>query len=298
MSDVTATAALASGPSDTAPVDLPAAVPAAPLGRLLAAEVRWVLRRPRTLVLLGVFALIPILIAIGVTVADRGAGPGRGLIGAVAGNGLVLPVAAMTVSLALLLPLAVAMAAADAIAGEAAAGTLRGLLLAPVGRLRLVVMKASGVLVVAVAAVAVLAVVGVLAGLLVVGGAQGQLVTLSGTTLGLGEALARVALVGVWTVGQLLAVGAVALAISAVTEHPLIVLAAVLAGLIVFGVLGAIPTLDWLQPYLLTSGWSAGADALRDPLPLDRMIDATLRALCYLAVGAGVTVATMRRRDA
>ena len=58
----------------------------------------------------------------------------------------------MTLALALLLPLAVAMAAADAIAGEAAHGTLRGLLLAPVGRLRLVGMKAFGVLVVAVLA--------------------------------------------------------------------------------------------------------------------------------------------------
>jgi ABC-2 type transport system permease protein len=272
--------------------------PTAPLGRLLAAEVRWVLRRPRTLVLLGVFALIPVLIAIGVTVAARHAGPGRGLIGAVAGNGLVLPVAAMTVSLALLLPLAVSMAAADAIAGEAAAGTLRGLLLAPVGRLRLVAMKAVGVLVVAVAAVLTLAVVGVLAGLLVVGDAQGQLVTLSGTTVGIGAALGRVALVAVWTVGQLAAVGAVALAISAFTEHPLVVLAAVLGGLIIFGVLGAIPTLGWLQPYLLTSGWSAGADALRDPLPGEGLVDATVRALCYLVVGAGTTVVTMLHRDA
>ncbi len=269
---------------------------AAPLGRLLAAEARWVLRRPRTLVLLGVFALIPVLIAIGVTVAERG--PGRGLIGAVAGNGLVLPVAAMTVALGLLLPLGVAMVAADAIAGEAASGTLRGLLLAPVGRLRLVVMKAFGVLVVAVAAVVVIAVVGVLAGLVVVGTADGLLVTLSGTTVGLGEALGRVALVALWTVGQLLAVGAVALAVSALTEHPLVVLAAVLAGLIVFGVLGAIPALDWLQPYLLSSGWAAGTDALRDPLPLGGMLEATLRAACYLVVGAGATVVTMLRRDA
>jgi ABC-2 type transport system permease protein len=270
----------------------------APLGRLLAAEVRWVLRRPRTLVMLGLFALIPVLIAIGVAVTDRRAGPGRGLIGAVAGNGLVLPVVAMTVALALLLPLAVAMAAADAIAGEAASGTLRGLLLAPVGRLRLVGMKAFGVLVVAVAAVLALAVVGVLAGLIVVGGAGGQLVTLSGTTLGFGEALGRVAIVAVWTVGQLAAVGAVALAVSAWTEHPLVVLAAVLGGLIVFGVLGAIPALDWLQPYLLTSGWSAGVDALRDPLPLAGMLDATGRALCYVVVGAAATVARMLRRDA
>ena len=110
--------------------------------------------------------------------------------------------------------------------------------------------------------------------------------------------LGRVALVGLWTIGQLGAVGAVALAVSAWTEHPLVVLAAVLGGLIVFGVLGAIPTLEWLQPYLLTSGWSAGIDALRDPLPLGGMLDATWRALGYLALGAAVTIARMQRRDA
>jgi ABC-2 type transport system permease protein len=270
----------------------------APLGRLLGAELRWVLRRPRTLVLFGVFALIPVFIAIGVAVSDRSDGPGRGLIGAIAGNGLVLPIAAITLSLTLLLPLAVAMAAADAIAGESSHGTLRGLLIAPVGRLRLVGMKAFGVLVVATLATVAIAVVGVLAGLLVVGGADGQLVTLSGTTLGVGEALARVALVVAWTVGQLAAVGAVALAISSVTEHPLVVLASVLGGLIVFGVLSAIPALEWLQPYLLTSGWAAGVDALRDPLPLDGMIESSWRALCYLAVGGGLTIYRMLRRDA
>ena len=71
-----------------------------------------------------------------------------------------------------------------------------------------------------------------------------------------------------------------------------------LGGLIVFGVLGAIPALDWLQPYLLTSGWSAGVDALRDPLPLTGMLDATWRALGYLVVGAAATIARMLRRDA
>jgi ABC-2 type transport system permease protein len=279
----------------TTPVDAPRS---APLGRLLGAELRWVLRRPRTLVMLAVFALVPVLIAVGVSVAGRGSGSGAGLVGAVAGNGLVLPVAAMTLALALLLPLAVAMAAADAIAGETSHGTLRGLLVAPVGRLRLVVMKAYGVLVVATMATLALAVVGVVAGLVVVGGAEGQLVTLSGTTVGLGEALARVALVVVWTVGQLAAVGAVALAISSYTEHPLVVLASVLGGLIVFGVVSAIPTLDWLQPYLLTSGWTAGADALRDPLPLGGMAESSLRALSYAAIGTGLTVHRMLRRDA
>ncbi|WP_255621600.1 ABC transporter permease subunit [Pseudonocardia sp. DSM 110487] len=282
---MTATATLPS-------VDTPRGVS---VGRLLGAEVGWVLRRPRTLVMLGVFALVPVLISIGVAVAD---GTGQGLIGAVTGNGLMLPVVAITVSLALLLPLAVAMVAADAIAGEAAQGTLRGLLLAPVGRLRLVGMKAFGVLVVATLAVLALAVVGVVAGMVVVGRPEGQLVTLSGTTLGLSDALGRIALVVAWTIGQLAAVGAVALAVSALTEHPSVVIASVLGGLIVFGVLSAIPALEWLQPYLLTTGWTASADVLRDPMPTDGLLSSTLRAVCYLAVGAGLTVFRMLRRDA
>jgi ABC-2 type transport system permease protein len=293
----------------TAPTTTAAAEPApsvagrrsAPLGRLLAAEIRWVLRRPRTLVVIGLLGLVPIAIAIGVaTVGGPGGGDGRGpgLVAAVVGNGLVLPIAALGLTLALLLPLAVGMAGADAIAGESAHGTLRGLLLAPVGRLRLVAVKAVGVLTVAVVAVLVVAVVGVLAGLVVVGGAEGSLVTLSGTTLGVGEALGRVALVAVWTVGQLAAVGAIALAISSVTEHPLVVLASVLGGIIVFGVLSAIPSLEWLQPVLLTSGWTAGTDALRDPLPLDGMGSSTLLAAVYLVLGLAFTVWRMRARSA
>ncbi|MBA3906766.1 MAG: ABC transporter permease subunit [Pseudonocardiales bacterium] len=266
----------------------------APLGRLLGSEVRWVLRRPRTLVMLGLFALMPILIAIGVVASGR---TGGGLIGNVVGNGLVLPVVTLILALALLLPLAVGMAAADAIAGEVAAGTLRGLLIAPVSRLRLVGMKAFGVLVVAVLATLLIAVVGALAGIVVVGG-TGHLVTLSGTTVGPLDALGRIALVVVWAIWQLAAIGAIALAISAWTEHPLIVLAGVLGMVIVFGVLSAIPALDWLQPYLLTSGWTAGADVLRDPLPSHGLVQSSLRALCYLALGGGLTAYRMIRRDA
>jgi ABC-2 type transport system permease protein len=271
----------------------------APLGRLLAAELRWVLRRPRTLVVLGLLALVPLAIAIGIaTTGGPPSGRGPGLVAQVAGNGFVLPVVALGLALALLLPLAVAQAAADAIAGESSTATLRGLLLAPVGRMRLVVMKSAGVVTVAVLAVLLIAVVGMLAGTVVVGGAQGTLVTLSGTTLGVGEALGRIALVAAWTVVQLLAVGAVALAISTLTEHPLVVLASVLGGLIVFGVLSAIPSLEWLQPLLLTSGFSAGTDVLRDPLPVDNLESSTLRALVYIVIGLGVTFARMRRRDA
>ena len=59
-------------------------------------------------------------------------------------------------------------------------------------------------------------------------------------------------------------------------------LAAVLGGLIVFGVLGAIPTLEWLQPYLLTSGWRAGDRRAARPAAPRRDARRDVRALCYL----------------
>ncbi|MGH3693447.1 MAG: ABC transporter permease subunit [Pseudonocardiaceae bacterium] len=269
----------------------------APLGRLLRSELRWVLRRPRTQIALVLLALVPVLIGIGIAAAGP---PGdSGLISQVAGNGLVLPVVALSICLTLLLPLAVAMAAADALAGESAHGTLRGLLLAPVSRTRLVLVKAIGVLTVAVAAVAAVVVVGIVTGLILVGpsGSFG-LLTLSGTEVSPGSALLRVSLAAVWTVGQLAAVGAVALAVSSATEHPLVVLAAVLGGLIVFGILSAIPALDWLQPALLTTGWFAIADVLRDPLPLDGLASSSLRAGCYLLIGVALTLVRTATREA
>ncbi|MGH3687430.1 MAG: ABC transporter permease subunit [Pseudonocardiaceae bacterium] len=270
----------------------------APLVRLLRSELRWVLRRPRTQIALGLLALVPVLFGIGIVVSD---GPGdAGLLTQVAGNGLVLPVAALSIALTLLLPLAVTMAAADALAGESAHGTLRGLLLAPVSRTRLVLVKAVGVLAVAVAAVAAVTVLGIVTGLVLVGssGTAHGMLTLSGTEVGPGSALLRVSLAAAWTVGQLAAVGAVALAVSSATEHPLVVLAAVLGSLIVFGVLSAIPALDWLQPLLLTTGWFAIVDVLRDPLPLGELATSSLRAGGYLLIGLGLTLARTATREA
>jgi ABC-2 type transport system permease protein len=282
------------------------AVPAkpvrAPLTRLVRSELRWVMRRPRTQIALGLLGLFPVLMGVGIVVADRGAtrgGGGPGLITQVAGNGLVLPVAALSLALALLLPLVVSMSAADALAGESQHGTLRALLLAPVSRARLVLVKGIGVLAVALTAAATVAVLGIVTGLVLVGSAASTgMLTLSGTEIGAGPALLRVALAVVWTVGQLAAVGAVALAVSSATDHPLVVLATTLGGLIVFGVLSAIPALDWLQPALLTTGWFAITDVLRDPMPLDGLASSTYRAACYFVVGVALTLLRTATREA
>lgn len=268
----------------------------APIGRLLRSELTVVFRKPRTWIALVLLALVPVVIAIGVEIAKGPRGGGGGpLLGNLVGNGLVLPVVALTVTLAVLLPLVGAMWSADALAGESSHGTLRGLLLAPVGRVRTLVVKTFGVAVAVLAASVLIAVVGMITGLVLIG--SHGMITLDGTTLSFGAALLRVAIAAGWVAVQVWAVCAVALAVSACTDHPMVVMAATLAGAIVFGVLGTIPSLDWLQPYLLTTGWGSVTDVLRDPMPTDGLLHGMALAGCYALIGWSLALARVSTKD-
>lgn len=273
----------------------------APIGRLLRSELRFMIRRPRTLVAFGVLAVAPVIAAIAMAVATDTAGDGNGgpaiqsVAALVANNGLILPVFLLLLSLSMMLPLMGAMWSADALAGEAQTGALRGLLLAPVGRVRLLAVKAFGVAVLSLLAVATVAVVSVVAGLAILGG-DGML-TMSGNVLPFGESLGRIGLLTALVTLQVWAVAAVALAISAATEHPLVVLASTLGGIIVFTILGNIPALDWLHPVLLTDAWESLADVIRDPMPTDGIVNAVLRAVCYLVIGYSLALARISTKD-
>jgi ABC-2 type transport system permease protein len=268
----------------------------APLGRQLRSELRWILRRPRTVIGLALLCLVPVLAGLGLWFAVDGDGPaGPGLAGIIAGNGLVLPVFTLFLALPLLLPLVGAIWAADGLAGEAQHGTLRGLVVAPVGRMRLLAIKAFGVATMTLFAVVLLAVVGAVTGVVLFGG--GGMLTLSGSTLGVGEAVGRIALAALLVTVQVWGVAAIALAISACTEHPLVVMAATMAGVIVFAVLGAFSALDWLQPYLITSAWDGLVDVMRDPLPVDQLWRGTALAGCYVLIGLSLAALRLATKD-
>jgi ABC-2 type transport system permease protein len=268
----------------------------APLGRQLRSELRWILRRPRTVIGLASLCLVPILAGIGLWFAVDGDGPaGPGLAAIIAGNGLVLPVFTLFLALPLLLPLVGAIWAADGLAGEAQHGTLRGLMIAPVGRLRLLGIKAFGVATMTLLAVTLIAVVGVITGVVLFGG-EGML-TLSGSTLSFGAALGRIALTIVLVTVQVWGVAAIAMAISACTEHPLVVMAATMAGVIVFAVLGVFSALDWLHPYLITSAWEGLIDVMRDPLPTEALWRSTALAGCYVLIGLSLAAMRLATKD-
>jgi ABC-2 type transport system permease protein len=270
-----------------------------PLPRLYLAELRWIFRRPRTLVVLGLLGLVPIIVAIALAVGrSTDNGPGNGgvaLLTSATGNALVLPVATLAVTLNLLLPLTTAMSAGDAVAGELSHSTLRGWLLAPVSRGRLLTVKALGVGTFTLAAVVLMSVVGVLAGLVING--TGSLFTLSGTTLSFGAALGKIAIAAGWVTLQLWAIGAVALAISACTEHPMLVVVSVLAGTIVSTVLLLLSAVDWLHPFLLPKSWDSLVDVLRDPMPGAGLTEGAVRAVCYLVIGLSLAYARITTKD-
>jgi ABC-2 type transport system permease protein len=271
----------------------------APLGRLVHAELSDVLSRGRTRLFLVVLAVLPLVLGIGVAVGDapgRGGGPGPGLVAAATANGLGLPVATLSLALQLLLPLGVVVTAADALSGRAGLGSLRRLLLAPVGRTRVVLVKAAGVVAVSLLAVLVTALVGTAVGLVIVGGTD-HLLTLSGSEVDSGQALRRIVTAAAWTVLQLAAVGAVALAVAALTERALPAAAAVLGALVVGDLLTSVPALGVLHPWLLPACWPSLADLLREPVPVDDLRNGALLATGYLVLGLVAARVALARRD-
>ena len=117
-------------------------------------EIAVLFRRRRTWAMLGALAGVPILIAVAVRIRSGGANSGRGpaFLNEITHNGLFVSFTALVVCVPLFLPLTIGVVAGDTIAGEASHGTLRYLLVAPAGRMRLLVVKYLGAAVFCIAA--------------------------------------------------------------------------------------------------------------------------------------------------
>lgn len=232
-------------------------------GRLVRSEVRLVLGRRRNQVLVAGLGAVPLLLGL-VLFATQGSdssGEGPSFLSQVTQNGLFLVVASVFVCLPFLLPLTVGIASGDAVAGEAAAGTLRYLLVLPVRRTRLLLAKAVGALAFAAAAVLAIAVVGAIAGAVLFG--VRDVVLLSGTTVPLAEGLVRIAGIVAYVGLSLTGLVAVGLFFSTLTEVPVAAMAATVVVAVVSTVLDSLGALAPIHPYLLTHHWFDFAELLR-----------------------------------
>ena len=126
---------------------------------MIGVELVKMLRRPRTWITIALLDALPTLVAVLLAVTDLGPRPGTGpaFLSAVLSDGTLFPLAALAIVLPFLLPIAVAVFAGDAVAGEAAAGSLRYVLIRPVGRTTLLVAKLVSVIAFVLLAVLVVA---------------------------------------------------------------------------------------------------------------------------------------------
>jgi ABC-2 type transport system permease protein len=256
----------------------------APLSpRFLLSELRLVMGRRRNQAGLVVLAAVPILISIAVktSVSQPGA-DAPNFFRSITDNGLFVALAALTIEIGLFLPLAVSVIAGDSVAGEANIGTLRYLLTTPVTRLRLLLVKLAAITIGAFIATFTVAVVGILMGLALFGG--GSMTLLSGTQIGFGEGLLRVALAAAYLACGLAALGAVGLFISTLTEQPIgATIATVIFSSACF-ILDSIPQVGWLHPYLLTHHWLDFGDLFRAPIEWTNVLAGLYLAAAYVIV--------------
>ncbi len=251
-------------------------------GRLLSSELGLILRRKRNIAGLVLLAIVPILMAGSIKIWGSPGPRGPDFASMMAGNGLFVAVAALGVEITILLPLAVAIVAGDSLAGEANVGTLRYLLTVPVRRTRLLVVKYLAICIGALFATTLVAVVGIAIGAVLFG--VGPLITLSGLPIDTLPAVGRIVLVVLYLTAGLCALGAIGLFLSTLTEQPIAAMFGLVIVVIMMGILGIVPQLDFLHPWLITDHWSAYSDLLREPVALAGIRTGLLLDAGYIAV--------------
>lgn len=262
--------------------------------RFVRSELAMVFRRRRNVVLLVIVGLVPILISVAVKLGSH-AQRGASIFGSITDNGLFAALAAFLVVSPLFLPLVVSVVAGDCVAGEANTGTLRYLLVVPVGRSRLLGVKLASIVAWCLACVTVIAVVGALVGLALF--PSGELTLLSGHVVSYASGLGRLVLVALYVAVSAVTVGAIGLFVSTMTEVPIAAMAATLTLTIVSQVADAVPQLDRIHGWLPSHYWLAWVDLLRDPIVTDQLRTGLLVALGYVAFFVALAWARFGGKD-
>ncbi|MEV0639241.1 ABC transporter permease [Streptomyces sp. NPDC050619] len=269
---------------------------------LFRSELLTTFRRWRTLALLGVLAAVPILVGIAVKIETSdgsspggGGGQGPAFISQITNNGLFLVFTALAATLPFFLPMAIGVIAGDSIAGEAGAGTLRYLLVAPAGRSRLLLTKYATVMAFCLVATLVVAVSALTVGALLF--PLGELTTISGTRISFEEGLGRAVLIALIVAASLVGVAALGLFVSTLTSSGIAAMATTVGLLITIQILDQIPQLHAIQPYFFSHYWLSFADLMRDPVYWDDLLKNLGIQSLYAAVFGAAAWARFTAKD-
>ncbi len=272
---------------------------------MIAVELSKLVRNRRTWVTIVLIDALPTLVAVLLAVTDIGPRPGAGpaFLSAVMTDGKLFPLAALAIVLPLFLPLAVAITAGEAIAGEAQQGTLRYLLVRPVGRTRLLVAKLVSVMAFVVLTIVVVAATAYVTGALLLGdgevpgAAAGATTSVSGSGLTTPELVVRTLLALAYAMFCMLGVAAIALFLSTVVRSPLAAALGTMGFLIASTLLLTLDAADSFRAYLPTRYWLAFVDLFRDPIFWRDLVRGVLLQTAYVVVFLAAAWANFATKD-
>jgi ABC-2 type transport system permease protein len=251
----------------------------------------------RSYVIWGGAFVVPFLIALALYLAGSGPEGGEGplFMSQVTSNGMYVALAALSVLLPFLLPMAAAMVAGYMIAGEAELGTLRIVMLRPVRRGSMLLAKWTMAMLYLAVGFGLM-----LAGGLIFGALFFDLkpmVTLSGTTVGAWHSLGLIVLCCLYGLAAMACIVSLALLFSAISDSSLTALIATIVIYIVVQVLIAFSYFDWLAPWVFPHYFLEYTNFFRDPIYWDPI----LKGLAAFGVwSAGLTFVAyllFRRKD-
>ena len=272
---------------------------------MIAVELSKLVRNRRTWVTILLIDALPTLVAVLLAVTDIGPRPGAGpaFLSAVMTDGKLFPLAALAIVLPLFLPLAVAITAGESIAGEAQQGTLRYLLVRPVGRTRLLVAKLVSVMAFVVLTIVVVAATAYVTGALLLGdgevpgAAAGATTSVSGSGLTTPELVVRTLLALTYAMFCMLGVAAIALFLSTVVRSPLAAALGTMGFLIASTLLLTLDAADSFRGYLPTRYWLAFVDLFRDPIFWRDLVRGVLLQTAYVVVFLAAAWANFATKD-
>jgi ABC-2 type transport system permease protein len=264
---------------------------------MLRVELTKLLRRPRTWVTISLLAGLPVMVAIFLKVTGIGPRPGEGpaFLAQVLNNGALFPAAALALILPVFLPVAVSVVAGDAIAGEAAGGTLRYLLVRPVGRTKLLAVKLVTTTFFIFLSVAIVAAISFAVGAGLFG--VKPLPTVSGQTIAAQDATWRTIVSVLYVGASMLGVAAIALFLSTLTDSPLAAALGTLAALVTFQILDLLDAASSLHAYLPTHYWLSFVDLFRNPVLWHNVVRGFLVQGVYIALFFGAAWANFTSKD-
>lgn len=268
---------------------------------LLRCELTKILYQRRTYIGWTALVIIPIIVVIALNFGSPGTGrgpggeQGTGFFSLAAENGLLVPLAAITMLVSFFLPLVASMAGGFQLAGEVESSTLKTWLIHPVDRGRVILSKWFTAVLYVFGGLLLAAVASYIVGIPFFG--AGRVALLGGGTVSVAHGLGLTVLAYFYVGLAMVVVVSISLLLSVLTGSSLTAAIGTLVIVIVMQILGSLSYFDFLKPYLFTSRLDDWQVLFQRTIDWTTVWKGILAFVIYAGVCLAATWQVFRRKD-